>query len=405
MFTLIIGLIVTTVPIGHADDLTNPCDRNLHYYTGSFSNQYTTVSPIGSMLVVKFTPSRDADTLAGIRFYIGKSPTPFNARLFDRQQTLLSYKWVVRPSSVGWVELKIDSELRFNEDFYIAMEDITTGHDSVGGTVNIPWLGSVSDGNPSGRNYVRWADGKWLQEDDESWMIEAEMSGRYFLDIESPVLGPSQGGCYAPQTAVQISAPLVVGLGPGKRAVFVGWTGDISSTDASATVQLVKPVSHVKADYRTQYLLTIESPYNVTGGGWYDAGSEATITANPTSMEGIVGLLGARHVLGEWSGDATGSSTSVRITIDSPKTITATWREDYTSVAITAVVIATILVICVYVLSRSIRKASANRLTPAQYLAKLTSLRASGQISEEVYEKLKREYEASLGNPNQPARA
>ncbi|MBA7571631.1 Tol-Pal system protein TolB [subsurface metagenome] len=55
-------------------------------------------------------------------------------------------------------------------------------------------------------------------------------------------------------------------------------------------------------------------------GGTYDAGTEVTITANPTSG----------YVFDHWGGDATGTSSSVSIVVDSDKNVSAYFTARYT---------------------------------------------------------------------------
>ncbi len=86
-------------------------------------------------------------------------------------------------------------------------------------------------------------------------------------------------------------------------------------------------------DFRPQHYLTVMSPLgSVNGSGWYDEGSNASVSINQNSipMQGLIGLLGARYVFQRWAGDASSTSTSLRVTIDGPKSISATWAADYT---------------------------------------------------------------------------
>jgi hypothetical protein len=100
----------------------------------------------------------------------------------------------------------------------------------------------------------------------------------------------------------------------------------------------------VATNWRTEYLLTVESPYGEPEGeGWYFSGSTATISV--TSTEGAI----IRQIFTGWSGDLSGNTATASITVDSPMAITATWRTDYSQlymfiVGIVIIVAALVLV-------------------------------------------------------------
>jgi len=82
----------------------------------------------------------------------------------------------------------------------------------------------------------------------------------------------------------------------------------------------------ILANYTTQYLLLVNSPFgSAAGGGWYDANSNATITG-PTSVPapGILGYVGATYVLSYWEAND-GTILSNMILMDGPKSVTAVY--------------------------------------------------------------------------------
>jgi hypothetical protein len=84
------------------------------------------------------------------------------------------------------------------------------------------------------------------------------------------------------------------------------------------------------AVYKIQYLLKVVSDLgDPQGEGWYDAGSEATVSVDsPQPDTGLLGSLGARKVFEEWSGDLTSDSGTTIIKMDGPKTVEAKWTTD-----------------------------------------------------------------------------
>ena len=80
------------------------------------------------------------------------------------------------------------------------------------------------------------------------------------------------------------------------------------------------------ANYGVQYLLTLNtSPANVgtsnpsaspTGdAGWYDSGASVSVSATAI----VAKATGERYRFDHWSGDASGSSNPVSVTMGAPK--------------------------------------------------------------------------------------
>ena len=112
----------------------------------------------------------------------------------------------------------------------------------------------------------------------------------------------------------------------GVRYVWLSW-----SDGGEATHDIIvspTPATYI-ANFKTQYYLTVNSPYGAPGGeGWYDCGSTAYACLD-------IGVLdhgnGTRRVFTGWDGDASGTdyAKSSPITMDSPKTAVANWKTQY----------------------------------------------------------------------------
>lgn len=152
--------------------------------------------------------------------------------------------------------------------------------------------------------------------------IEPELPPDYdilILDNEEYPSVPLELTC-APGSVHNLTIPSLVDTGTGTRYMFTSW----SDGDTSVS----RTISHggvYTANYKTQHQLLIESAYGEPEGeGWYEAGSTVTISVAP-SEGGII-----RQVFSGWSGDFSGDTPTAQLIINSPKTITANWRIDYT---------------------------------------------------------------------------
>ena len=124
------------------------------------------------------------------------------------------------------------------------------------------------------------------------------------------------GSTFAPGTLVTLTA----NANPGSS--FVGWSGDVTGT-ANPTTLTMNSNKTVTATFTLNtYLLTI----NTAGNG---SGSVTTNPAGPTFTYGTVVTLTANANPGSsfagWSGDATGTANPTTLTMNSNKTVTATF--------------------------------------------------------------------------------
>ena len=127
-------------------------------------------------------------------------------------------------------------------------------------------------------------------------------------------LSPS-GGSYAPGTLVTLTAV------PGTGASFLGWGGALSGTQNPTTL-LVDTDKTVTASFTAAYTLTVSTKGKGSvslspPGGAYAADTLVTLTAVPGSGFTFVG----------WSGDVTGTSTTVTVVMDRNKTVLASFRK------------------------------------------------------------------------------
>jgi hypothetical protein len=104
------------------------------------------------------------------------------------------------------------------------------------------------------------------------------------------------------------------------------------SVNQTSPITISAPMT-ILATYKTQYYLTVEhTPLDIildghqTGQGYYDANSNATITADPF-VQIVAGS--SRFTFDHWSGSTSGTDTEITITMDAPKTSTANYKIQY----------------------------------------------------------------------------
>ncbi len=147
-----------------------------------------------------------------------------------------------------------------------------------------------------------------------------------------------------------VTVPLIAPVNDTVRMKFDHWD---DGTNATSRLVYVRGDTQISADYAPQYHLTIIGDQGgATGGGWYDPGSNAKfgITAIQQSIGGLLGLLGGKQYFEGWyeNGNLLTTQTSGSIFMNSPRTITVEWRQDYseplTILGIVAVIAAAVVV-------------------------------------------------------------
>jgi hypothetical protein len=120
---------------------------------------------------------------------------------------------------------------------------------------------------------------------------------------------------------------------PNTRRYFTSWSGDYTGTSHTASLYMDSPKT-ITANWRTEYLLILHSAYNTpSGAGWYTEGTTANISIEPDQ-----GSL-TRQIFDSWGGDITSTDSSTTVIMNSPKTITAHWHADNSSLNMLIVII------------------------------------------------------------------
>ena len=156
--------------------------------------------------------------------------------------------------------------------------------------------------------------------------------------------------------------------------------------------------------YLAQYYLRVDSERgDPTGSGWYDAGANAPFSVNRL----VPGASGVDYflipwkttfVFDHWTNDSLSDNPSDSLGMDGPKMVTATWKieksEDYTFLLVLMSIASICGMLVVVVFARRRRPAHvAPTAEPVHVLLeRLEEMRRKGQVSDRVYEKIRREY-------------
>jgi len=155
--------------------------------------------------------------------------------------------------------------------------------------------------------------------------VNANWKAQFYVNIISPPGSVTGAGWYDVGAQATISAQSPIQVSANQRQVFAGWSGGLTSPESVVKVTVNSPIT-IQAQWTTQYLVIVQSPYgNPQGSGWYDAQAAARISLSPEINYGNR----TRRVFVQWQGDYTGNKASLTLTVDGPKTLIAEWATQY----------------------------------------------------------------------------
>jgi hypothetical protein len=190
--------------------------------------------------------------------------------------------------------------------------------------------GTVSAG--SGKQYVLTGVTGPGSPIHSSGTITGNYKTQYYLTVTSAHDTPNPaGGWFDAGTGITASVTSPWSGSTGTQYVCIGWTGtgSVSSSGNGTSVSFnINAPSTITWNWKTQYYLTVVSPYDTpSGGGWYDSGTNAYAKL-ATGVQNITANV--RAVFTGWSSDASGNgTTSNAIFMNGPKTAIATWKIQY----------------------------------------------------------------------------
>lgn len=167
--------------------------------------------------------------------------------------------------------------------------------------------------------------------------VVANFKTQHLLTVTSSYGNASGSGWYDIDTTAYASLDKsIVDVSAGVRVKFAGWSGDVSDQSIPVAVQMTGPKT-VTAQWKTQYYLSVSSKIGqAEGSGWYDSGTQITISVNSPVPAGF----GSQYVFDRWAETSGLQTTSAQLTVNGPMTIEGTWRLDQTQLYETIAAIA-----------------------------------------------------------------
>jgi hypothetical protein len=224
----------------------------------------------------------------------------------------------------------------------------------------------------------------------------------YMLTVENPY-GQSvdKTGWRQQDSTVSLSTAERVETSSTERNIFKAWNIDGSEMATNAPTLTMNAPHKAVAVYQTQYYLDLKSEFNQPqGSGWYNKGSEATASISPQAeMPGFWGALGGGYICDSWTGPARTypSTPIIKVTMDQPMTLTAVWRQDYSTayliLAMIMVLILVVIALAVIAAKRFLPKIRNEKVPTAMETLNLRY--SKGEITREDYLKMKKDMEKS----------
>lgn len=195
--------------------------------------------------------------------------------------------------------------------------------------------------------YVNGATGYRYYCASNSWTAGAAGSNVFnyvtqvYLDVSTDPTGVTDvtaSGWFAKGSSASVAeVPAEVEGTKDTKYILTTWTVDGTARSGNGFALVMDAPHKAIAKYDTMFLLTVVSDYgNPEGGGYYKSGDTATF-----SVDSPVGI-GIQQVFVEWKGDYTGRDPTGSVSMDGPKTVTATWSTNYFQLYIIVGVIAAI---------------------------------------------------------------
>ncbi|MBO3840429.1 MAG: hypothetical protein QXN75_07080 [Thermoproteota archaeon] len=190
-----------------------------------------------------------------------------------------------------------------------------------------------------------------------STTLVARYQTEYLVSAVSPYGFPSGIGWYRGEQVANLSIQRIVDHGNGTRRTLLGWykDGSLLSLEEKCSITVVEPVS-LEVKWGTQYFIdAITSIAQASGRGWYEPGSQATVSI---SMIRIEKDLFTSYVFEGWmtDGELVSTSPTYSFTVTRPVSLTASWRTETNLTTVGAIAGVILLIIAVMIAIAFLKK-------------------------------------------------
>ena len=215
---------------------------------------------------------------------------------------------------------------------------------TVGSTHTLEAISPVSGGSGIRYVWVSWSDGgsqtHTFTTTSFSQTVTANYKTQSYLTVMSAHDLPTPASSWFDTgTSITASVTTPADQSGGTRYRCTGWTGTgsvPSSGSASSVTFTISAPSSITWNWMAQYYLTVNTnpaevsslnPSAVSGQGWYDSGTTATVNA----AQNVDRVLGSsRYDFRSWAGaNPTGLGNQASVLMDGPKTSTANYQLQY----------------------------------------------------------------------------
>ena len=200
--------------------------------------------------------------------------------------------------------------------------------------VSVPEGINLSDDTRA--KFSGWSDGvknteRWVNISEEGVRLDAEYVKQYFVNVFSPLGVAGESGWYPQGASVYIYVkPIVIG-NRTVRYVFKEWNGSwggnsLNRYSPSQIVNDLRDPINIRAEWQVEYYLKIISRYDdPQGEGWYEAFTEADVSIKKE----VEFKNGTKVFFTGWSGDVTSEQAELKVHMDKPIVLRASWRVYY----------------------------------------------------------------------------
>jgi hypothetical protein len=128
---------------------------------------------------------------------------------------------------------------------------------------------------------------------------------------------------YVPSGATTIEVEKEITSTPDMKLLFTSWDNYGNQNPLKLTINTY---ADLKANYETEYLLTLQTEYGeARGTGWYAQGTNATFSVPSL----VASNNGTRRVFQHFSGDSNSTSNLSWVIMNSSKHISAVWKTQF----------------------------------------------------------------------------